>query len=81
MFLSVLVGAGVGAIIAESLESPSFDEAKITIRDRSVVTGAYITSTDNAVVLSTRCEVIEAVPRDRIERISVGPDEVKRTHC
>ena len=56
---------------------PSFDEARITIRDQSVVTGGYITSTDNAVVLTTRCEVIEAVPRDRIERISVGPGEVK----
>ena len=81
IFLAVLVGAGVGAIIAESLESPSFDEARITIRDQSVVTGGYITSTDNAVVLTTRCEVIEAVPRDRIERISVGPSEVNRTHC
>ena len=81
IFLAVLVGAGVGAIIAESLESPSFDEARITIRDHSVVTGGYITSTDNAVVLTTRCEVIEAVPRDRIERISVGPGELKRTHC
>ncbi len=81
IFLPVLVGAGVGAIIAESLEAPSFDEARITIRDHSVVTGGYITSTDNAVVLTTRCEVIEAVPRDRIERISVGPGEVKRTHC
>ena len=81
LFLAVLVGAGVGAIIAEGLESPSFDEARITVRDQSVVTGGYITSTDNAVVLTTRCEVIEAVPRDRIERISVGPGEVKRTHC
>jgi Na+/proline symporter len=81
IFLAVLVGAGVGAIIAESLESPSFDEARITTRDQSVVTGGYITSTDNAVVLTTRCEVVEAVPRDRIERISVGPGEVKRTHC
>ena len=81
IFLAVLVGAGVGAIIAESLESPSFDEARITIRDHSVVTGGYITSTDNAVVLTTRCEVIEAVPRDRIERISVGPGEIERTHC
>ena len=81
IFLAVLVGAGVGAVIAESLESPSFDEARITTRDRSVVTGGYITSTDNAIVLTTRCEVVEAVPRDRIERISVGPDEVKRTHC
>jgi Na+/proline symporter len=82
IFLAVLVGAGVGAIIAESFETPSFDEAKITIRDdQSVVTGGYITSTDHAVVLSTRCEVIEAVPRDRIERISVGPGEIKRTHC
>jgi Na+/proline symporter len=81
IFLAVLVGAGVGAIIAESLESPSFDEARITIRDRSVVRGGYITSTDNAVVLTTRCEVVEAVPRDRIERISVGPGEIKRTRC
>jgi Na+/proline symporter len=81
IFLAVLVGAGVGAVIAESLESPSFDEARITTRDRSVVTGGYITSTDNAIVLTTGCEVVEAVPRDRIERISVGPGEVKRTHC
>jgi Na+/proline symporter len=81
IFLAVLVGAGVGAIIAESFKSPTFDEARITIRDHSVITGAYITSTDHAVVLSTRCEVIEAVPRDRIERIRVGPGEVKRAHC
>ena len=81
IFLAVLVGAGVGAIIAENFRTPTFDEAKITIRDHSVVTGGYITSTDQAVVLSTRCEVIEAVPRDRIERISVGPGEVERTHC
>jgi Na+/proline symporter len=81
IFLAVLVGAGVGAIIAESFETPTFDEARITIREKGVVTGGYITSTDHAVVLSTKCEVIEAVPRDRIERISVGPGEVERTHC
>jgi uncharacterized membrane protein len=81
IFLAVLVGAGVGAIIAENFQTPTFDEAKVTIRDHGVVTGGYITSTDQAVVLSTRCEVIEAVPRDRIERISVGPGEVERTHC
>ena len=81
IFLGVLVGAGVGAIVAESFETPTFDEARITIREKGVVTGGYITSTDHAVVLSTRCEVIEAVPRDRIERISVGPGEVERTHC
>lgn len=81
IFLAVLVGAGIGAIVAESFETPTFDEARITIRDKGVITGGYITSTDHAVVLSTRCEVIEAVPRDRIERISVGPGEVERTHC
>jgi hypothetical protein len=82
VFLSVLVAAGAGAILAESFGSPSFDETKITIRDRpSPVRGGYITSTEHSVVVSTRCEVIEAVPRDRIERISVGPDEVTRTHC
>jgi hypothetical protein len=81
IFLAVLVGAGIGAIVAESFETPTFDEARITIRDKGAITGGYITSTDHAVVLSTRCEVIEAVPRDRIERITVGPGEVERTHC
>jgi hypothetical protein len=81
IFLAVLVGAGIGAIVAESFETPTFDEARITIRDKGVITGGYITTTDHAVVLSTRCEVIEAVPRDRIERITVGPGEVERTHC
>jgi hypothetical protein len=82
VFLSVLVAAGAGAILAESFGAPSFDETEITIRDQPApVTGGYITSTEHSVVLSTRCEVIEAVPRDQIERISVGPDEVKRTHC
>jgi hypothetical protein len=82
VFLLVLVAAGAGAILAESFGSPSFDETEITIRDQPVpITGGYITSTEHSVVLSTRCEVIEAVPRDQIERISVGPDEVTRTHC
>lgn len=82
VFLSVLLATGAGAILAESFRSPSFDKTEITIRDQSApVTGGYITSTEHSVVLSTRCGVIEAVPRDRIERISVGPDEVKRTHC
>lgn len=82
VFLSVLVAAGIGAILAENFGSPSFDDAVITVRDQPVpITGAYITSTEHSVVLSTRCEVIEAVPRDQIERISVGPDELKRTHC
>jgi hypothetical protein len=82
VFLLVLVAAGAGAIVAESFGSPAFDKTEITIRDQpEPVTGGYITSTEHSVVLSTRCEVIEAVPRERIERISVGPDEVTRTRC
>jgi hypothetical protein len=82
IFLSVLVAAGAGAILAEAFGAPSFDEAEITIRDRPVqVTGGYITTTEHSVVLSTRCEVVEAVPRDEIARISVGPDDVTRTQC
>ena len=82
VFLSVLVAAGAGALLAESFGSPTFDETEITIRDQPVrVTGGYITSTEHSVVLSTRCEVIEAVPRDDIARISVGPDEVTRSDC
>lgn len=62
--------------------TPSFDETKITLRgDPGTVTGGYITSTEHSVVLSTRCEVIEAVPRDQIERSSVGPAQVTRTDC
>jgi hypothetical protein len=82
VFLSVLVAAGAGAIFAEAFGSPSFDEAEITIRDQQApITGGYITSTEHSVVLTTRCEVVEAVPRDRIERISVGPGQVRPTHC
>jgi hypothetical protein len=80
--LSVLVAAGVGAVFAESFGSPSFDEAEITIRDQATpVNGGYITSTEQSVVVSPGCEVIEAVPRDQIARIKVGPGEVKRTQC
>lgn len=80
--LAVLVAAGAGAIVAEVFRSPSFDETKITLRDQPApITGGYITSTEHSVVLSPRCEVIEAVPRDQIQRISVGPDEVRRSHC
>lgn len=35
VFLAVLVAAGAGAIVAESLGSPSFDETRITLRDQS----------------------------------------------
>jgi hypothetical protein len=82
VFLSVLVAAGAGAVLAESSGLPSFDETEITIRDQPVpVTGGYITSTEHSVVLSPSCEVIEAVPRDEIARIRVGPDDVTRTEC
>lgn len=82
VFLAVLVAAGAGAIVAEIVRSPSFDETKITLRDQPApITGGYITSTEHSVVLSPRCEVIEAVPRDQIERISVGPNVVTRSHC
>jgi hypothetical protein len=82
VFLSVLVAAGAGAIFAEAFGSPSFDETEITIRDQQApITGGYITSTEHSVVLTPRCEVVEAVPRDRIERISVGPGEVRPSHC
>ena len=82
VFLVVLVAAGAGAILAEVHGSPSFDETEIRIRDQAApITGGYITSTEHSVVLSPRCEVIEAVPRDRIERISVGPSVVTRSRC
>ena len=82
VFLAVLVAAGAGAIVAEVFRSPSFDETRITLRDQAApITGGYITSTEHSVVLSPGCEVIEAVPRDQIERISVGPNEVTRSHC
>jgi MFS family permease len=82
VFLSVLAAAGAGAVLAESFGSPSFDETEITIRDHAMpVTGGYITSTEHSVVLSPACEVIEAVPRDQIARIRVGPGEVTRTQC
>jgi hypothetical protein len=82
VLLSVLVAAGAGAIVAEAFGSPSFDETEITIRDQQApITGGYITSTEHSVVITPRCGVVEAVPRDRIERIRVGPGEVRPTHC
>jgi hypothetical protein len=82
VFLSVLAAAGAGAVLSENFGSPSFDDTEITLRDQPVsVTGGYITSTEQSVVLSPRCEVIEAVPRAQIARIRVGPGEVTRTQC
>jgi hypothetical protein len=82
VFLSVLVASGVAAVVAETFGSPSFDETNITVRNQQLpVLGGYITSTENAVVVSPSCEVIEAVPRDQISRIRVGPHEVTRTAC
>jgi hypothetical protein len=82
VFVSVLAAAGAGAVAAQTFGSPSFDEAEITLRDQRVpVSGGYITSTEQSVVLSPACEVIAAVPRDQIARITVGPGEVTRTHC
>jgi hypothetical protein len=74
MFLSVLVAAGIGAVVAERWRSPSFDDVSITAQaGTKPVTGGYITSTDQAVVVATKCTVIEAVPRTQIVRIIVGP--------
>jgi hypothetical protein len=82
VFVSVLAAAGAGAILAETFGSPSFDKAKITVRGQEgSIRGGYITSTEHSVVLSTRCEVVEAVPRDEIARIRVGPEELEREHC
>ena len=78
----MLAAAGAGAVLAETFGSPSFDETEIILRDHPAhVTGGYITSTDQSVVLSPGCEVIEAVPRSEIARITVGPGEVTRTRC
>lgn len=83
VFLTVLGAAGAGAIVAEAfLRSPSFDEARVAVRtEPQPVVGGYITSTDRAVVLTTRCDVIEAVPRDLIERITLGPGKRKAEKC
>ena len=83
VFLSVLVAAGGGAIFAESLGTPTFDETAITVvKPRSaLVTGGYITSTEHSVVVTPKCEVVLAVPRDQIARITVGPGEQTRTKC
>lgn len=83
VFLLVLVAAGAGAICAESVGSPSFDETAIRILkpSGSLVTGAYITTTEHSVVLSPGCGVVMAVPRDQIARITVGPGNQRRTKC
>lgn len=83
VFLTVIGAAGAGAIFAEALlGSPSFDEALVSVRTQpQPIAGGYITSTDRAVVLATRCEVIEAVPRDLIERITLGPGERTPKKC
>jgi hypothetical protein len=83
VFVAALVAAGAGAIFAESQQTPSFDEA--TIRTLappgSLISGLYITTTEHSVVLSPRCEVVLAVPREQIARITVGPGEQTRSAC
>jgi hypothetical protein len=81
--LSVLLAAGGGAIFAESRETPSFDETAIRLLKAPgpLVTGGYITTTEHSVVLSPGCEVVMAVPRDQIARITVGPAETTRSTC
>jgi hypothetical protein len=86
--LAVLGAAGAGAVIAESprmarlWHSATFDQAELTIRGQSPsVTGGYITSTEHAVLLTTDCGVIEAVPRDLIARITVRPDQQPPRAC
>jgi MFS family permease len=83
VFLAVLGATGAGAILAEAmLRAPSFDEARVTVRDQSEpVTGGYITSTEHSVVLATSCELIQAVPRDLIVGITVGPDKHAASQC
>jgi hypothetical protein len=75
ILLSVVVAAGIGAVLAETMRSPLFHDVSITIQDdHEPVEGGYITSTDYAVVVATKCNILEAVPRTRIARIVVGPD-------
>jgi energy-converting hydrogenase Eha subunit A len=76
IFLSVLVAAGIGAVLAEAKSSPSFDDVSITVHgDGGPIAGGYVTSTDHVVVVATKCDVIEAVPRTEITRITVGPGQ------
>jgi hypothetical protein len=83
IFLSVLIAAGIGAVVAEIWRSPAVDNVSIAIKADSSpiqddsITGGYITSTDHAIVITTKCNVIEAVPRTEIVRIAVGPGKFK----
>jgi hypothetical protein len=93
VFLLALVAAGSAAIIVESLSSPSFDEIAIRVLkpSGSLLTGSYITSTEHSVVLAPRRDVVMAVPRDQIARITVrsatsrwwapGPYGCPSGHC
>jgi hypothetical protein len=85
MALAVLTTASAAALAVERVRDTTFDEATIALRGGGAsVSGAYVTSTDYAVVLAVKagsCAVIQAVPRDRIERITVGPKLVDPPAC
>jgi hypothetical protein len=89
VFLSVLISAGLVALLLVRERDAEFDRADILLDDGSRLAGAYVTTTDEAAVLISRnrynCPSISAVPRDRIARIWIGPDTIKfgnqAEHC
>jgi hypothetical protein len=89
VFLSVLISAGLVALLVVRERDPEFDRADILLDDGGRLAGAYVTTTDEAAVLISRnrysCPSISAVPRNRIARIWIGPDTIKfgdqAAHC
>jgi hypothetical protein len=91
VFLLVLVIAGVFAFAFERLRTPEFDFAAVGLNDNSWVTGYYVTTTSNAVLLITlgraddrnACPAalsrrqVTVLPTDQIGRLWIGPRDVQ----
>jgi hypothetical protein len=80
VFASVLIAAGSISLLFESRRSPAFDHAQLHLKDQtSMADRYYVTTTSNSVVLLAidgSCPAIDAVPRDQIESIHIGPARV-----
>ncbi len=82
VFVGVLITAGAVALGYEQLfAGASFDAADVRLQQGETVRGAYITTTDTAVLLVTRgsrgCPAITALRRDQIEQVRIRPAKLE----
>jgi hypothetical protein len=81
IFATVLGAASCGAVVAEAeWRPPRFDRALVTRAQDAPIEAGYVTTTEHSVVL-TRCRRVEAVPREMILSISVGPGKRTAKDC